>query len=108
MNGYSAYLWAILASCCAIFFETYCRGNPQSWVQMLPITAIPMVLLNYAIFRLLRVSDSLLSAFVVFSFSNLILRTGIVVLYLNEHVTRGTWLALGLLVLAQFSKIWIK
>lgn len=98
------YLWGILASMIAIGLETLYRSSTKTWVEHLPITFVPILLLNLLLYLLLTESGSLLGAFILFSACNLLLRISVVLVYLREPVSRGTWIAMILLMLAQVSK----
>lgn len=104
----SIYFWGIVGSLCAIFQETLFKSTNRSWFSLLPYILIPMFILSYALFKLQRGSDSLLTAFIIFSICNLILRINVVLFYLHDKVSRGTWIALGLVTTAQFCKWFIK
>lgn len=92
------YLWGLLASLCALVIEYTFRSTKVSWVELLPITAVPMVVINYAIFRTLRVADSWLSATVVFAVCNVSMRVVLAVWVLHERPKLGVWIAAGLLL----------
>lgn len=99
------YLWGILASTLAVSLEALYRRSSVGWWSLLPLTILPILLLNYALFRLLRGSDSLLHAFIMFALCNLTLRTLTATLILRENVSTGTWIALGLVLGANVCKI---
>ena len=98
------YFWAILAALCATSIETIYRLNNESWLELLPVTIIPQLALNYLIFRLLRESGSILTAFIVFSVCTFAMRITSALVILHDRVGRGTWAALGLVLLAQIIK----
>lgn len=100
-------VWALLSSLLAIGLEVIYKSTQRSWVALLPITIIPILALNYTIFRLLR-GNGLLTAFVLFGLCNLVARITVAVLYLREPVSTGIWIALGLLFLANLAKWSVK
>lgn len=101
---FSVYAWGILGSVLAVGIEIAVKKTVISWLALLPYTLLPLLILNYCLFRLLRASDSILTAFIVFAVCNIVLRTGASLLVLHEHPSRGVWAALGLLVAAQIAK----
>lgn len=98
------YLWGCLASFCAVWQEILCRSTNKTWLELLPYNILPMFGISYFIFKLLRLSDNLLSAFVVFAMCNLFLRVTASRFILHEQIKPGTWVAMGLLLLAQAAK----
>lgn len=98
-------IWALLASLTAIGLELAYKSTERSWVGLLPFTLAPILFLNFALFQLLR-GRPLLSAFILFGLCNLAIRIGANLIYLKEPVSKGIWIALGLVLLANLAK-WI-
>ena len=64
--------------------------------------------IGYAVYRLVTIPQtSLLDAFVVFAFSTTTMRVFVTVVLLHDTVRTGTWLALGLVILARIvQSVW--
>ena len=97
------FLWAFLASSTAISLEVFYKQTTRSWVALLPLTIGPILFLNYALCKLLR-GNTLLSAFILFGLCNIVIRIGTTMFYLKEPVSKGIWVALVLVVLANAAK----
>jgi hypothetical protein len=99
------YIWGFISAFLAASLETFFRYTKVSWISLLPITIIPILFLNYSLFRLLRTSDNIISAFVVFGMCSISLRVLSSVLILKDPVSRGTWAAVAIIIVAQFVKV---
>lgn len=95
-------LWPWIGGIAAVLMETWFRTHrdvPYLWQW----PAIPLTMVvNYAVYRILRTADSLLAGFIVFSTVTLGLRVLVTVWWLGELVTWRTWVALILLTGAKF------
>lgn len=78
----------------------------KGWLDLLPYTLVPILVLNFFLFLMLRGSGSLLTAFITFSVCNIGMRILSAFFILKEPVGRGMWIALGLLGVAQLAKFW--
>lgn len=103
------YFWAALASLAAVLVETIFRKYSYfGWVKLFPIILIPMLVINYSVFRLMRDVDDFIGGFVLFSLVNLGLRALIGEFLLNESATPGTWVAIALTLLAKLAVKFLK
>jgi len=70
-----------------------------SYGRLLPLVAVPAILVNYCVFKMIQQGRNLPSVFIVFSLTNLSLRL-VVSLYLKHEFTKGDWVGLGLVFIA--------
>ncbi len=98
------YFWGVLAAIAAVMLEGMYARAPQflSFPLVLAL-AVAQPTIAYSIYRMVHESTTLIGAIVVFGFSTLILRTGMT-LYLGQHISTGTWVAVGLVLLAQVAR----
>jgi hypothetical protein len=99
--------WALAAAILAVLAEYLYRVLPGSYWQYAYIYIPHQVLLGYTLFRLIRTPRmSLVGVLVLFSMVTAITRATLSVFVLGDHVGRGTWIALGLVVLARIVQIY--
>lgn len=100
-------LWGIGAAIPAVLAEYLYKTWPSEWPWWygLPVW-IPIQLgIGYCIYRLVSIPNTtLLSAFVAWAFCTTFMRVLVSVGILGENVGKGTWIALGLVVMAQVAK----
>ncbi len=105
MTGWA---WALFAGVCAVSAEAVFRHYPYLPYVRLFWISLPLALaVNYSVYRLMIISDNLLSGVVLFSTTTAILR----VLYtamMGEAVAAATWIAFTMIVLARGVEIWGK
>lgn len=101
-------LWSIVGGATAIFGEYMYRATPGSWTSRLWLFLPLTLLVSYSVFNLVRAPGvSLLGAFVVWTATTIVLRVLVCVCVLHDPVTKGTWAALALLVLARIiQQVW--
>lgn len=100
----NVYLFGMLAGVAAVIAEIlYVRWTGPWWTGLhywLPIQLV----IGYSIFRLVtNPGTSLLDAFIVFALCTAILRVG-ASLWLGQDIRTGTWVAFGLIILANLIK----
>lgn len=101
------YLWSFAGSVVACSMEWFFLKVDSYW-KYFPIVLVGALLINYSIFRLMRESQSILASVIVFSFSNMVLRTA-ATLIVRRPVPVGTWVAFGLIALANVTRLlWTK
>ena len=99
------WLWALLAATGAVFLETVFRRYPSiSWFQLLPIMIPVQLVISFGILNLVRRSESLLTAFVVFTCGTLGLRI-VATAWLGDPIPPGVWLSLVFILLARTSQV---
>ena len=92
------YIWGLSSGTFVVICEILFKLSPSYWTRawlFLPIA----VIINYSIYRLVNEAPNLPAAFIVFSLATLTLRT-VASLWLGHPIGVGTWVAIGLLVLA--------
>lgn len=92
------YLWGVTTGVLVIACEIIFKLSPSYWARawfFLPVA----VVINYSLYRLVQEAPNLPAAFVVFSLVTLVLRT-CASLWLVHPIGSGTWVAIGLLILA--------
>ena len=96
------YVWALLAGLAAVTLEAvYSRADRFRETVWWCLALQPVI--AYSIFRMVKMSPSIVSAIVAFSMATLALRV-IVSLGLGQPVTRGQWAAVCLILLAQIAR----
>src|SRR5574338_99827 len=99
------FIWALIAASVAVLSEYLYRVIKEPWVNYIWYWIPSQVVTGFAIYKLVTSSDSLLSAMVFWAFGTAILRT-CVTLYLGDRISTGTWIAFGLIMLANCVKLW--
>ena len=99
------YVWALVSSSLVVTCEAVFKHTDNYFARVWLF--IPLALMiNYAIFRLVSLSPNLPAAFVVFSTINIVTRT-VVSLWLGHLIGPGTWIAIGLLLVASAARhVW--
>lgn len=101
----SPLLWGFVAGLSAVLQEYGYKTLDKSWLEQLPIIFPVQLLISYAIYRLVTMPNtSLLDAFIVFAFFTTSLRVATSAFILGETIRTGTWVALGLVVLAKVAQ----
>jgi len=100
----NTYMWAIPMGITAVICEALYRKLPGPWSAHL-ILWIPLhLIMGYLVYKVVVSGSSLLSAFVIGNFVTTTMRVAVTLIVLREPVSSGTWIALGLMVLAQFAR----
>lgn len=96
------YIWSLLAGLAAVTLEgAYSKADRFRDVVWWCLALQPVI--AYSIFRMIKLSPSIVSAIVAFSMATLALRVAMS-LYLGQTVSRGQWVAVGLIALAQIAR----
>lgn len=102
-------LWSMVGGVLAIGSEYLYRSYPGvSWFSHLWLW-LPLTLgISLCVYHIVNTpGQTLLSAFVVWTATTIVLRTLVCVFILHDKVSPGTWAALGLLVLARIiQQVW--
>ena len=102
-----ATLWGLVAAIPAVFAEYLYRRLPGPWHHYLYLWVPIALTVSYAISRLVRIpQQSLLDSFIVWAFSTTAMRVVLTVVVLGDTVKKGTWVALGLIVVARMVQAW--
>lgn len=97
-------IWGLGAGVPAVLAEYLYRTLPGPWVAYLWVYLPIQLLIGYSIYRLVTMpGTTLLDAMIVFAFATAGLRLA-VTLYLGDQVKAATWVAFGLVLLANFVK----
>lgn len=97
-----ATLWGLTAAIPAVLAEYLYRTLPGPWWQYLWLWTPMGWLISYSIYRLVTIPQTtLIDAFVVWAFSTTTMRVVVSVVFLGDIVRPGTWVALGLLIVAR-------
>ena len=94
-TGMTTLLWGLSGGALAVAIEYVFRRTTGSYWSLLPWLVAPALLVNYAVFELVRGSDSLIAAFITFAAATALLRV-VASLAVGDTVTTGTWIGLGL------------
>lgn len=101
--------WGLLGGSVAILCEYLYRVLPGAWTQYLWIWVPAQTFVGYCVYRLVTTPNTdLIAAFVVFSFSTLVLRVSVATLLLDDKVPLGSWIALALMIAARVASTTIK
>jgi multidrug transporter EmrE-like cation transporter len=101
------YCWSAAAAVVAVAMEYFFRRGQWTWWQMAPFLLLPAMFVNYAVYRVLRGSENLLTGFIVWSMASVASRTFVSLVLLRERVSKGSWAAFALLLAAQVvKKLW--
>lgn len=97
-----ASLWALISAIDAVLLEYLYRSLPGGWVRWSWVYVPLQIFMSYAIYRFLTVpGTSLVDAFIIWSFSTVILRTGVSLFLLGDVIKPSTWAAFGLVLAAR-------
>lgn len=100
-----AVLWGLAAAVPAVTAEYLYRTLEGPWSKHLYLWIPLQVLIGYAIYRLVTTpNQTLVDAFITWTLCTTALRVFASVTLLGETVRLGTWVALGLVLLAQLAK----
>ena len=100
-----ATLWGLGAAIPAVFNEYLYRTLPGPWWSYLYLWVPSSLTIGYCIYRLVTIpATTLLDAFVVWAFSTTFMRVFVSLVLLHESIRAGTWVALGLLILARIAQ----
>jgi hypothetical protein len=95
-------LWGLLAGIPAVGLEYYYRTMEGSWFGNLWVILPAQLALSYGIYSLVTQPHvNLVDAVVIFSWSTIFLRVLVTLFVLHDPVSKGTWMALGLLATAR-------
>lgn len=99
------YIYGFLSAILAVMLETFFRSVKEtSYLNLLPITLLPAVGINYCIYKMVIYAKTYLEAFIVFPFCTATLRLFVSFFILTEPVSSQILFAYGLIVLAQIIK----
>lgn len=102
-----ATLWGLGAAFPAVLAEYLYRTLPGVWWRYLWMWVPMQLTIGYCIYRLVTIpKTSLLDAFVVWAFSTTFMRVCVSLLLLRETIRTGTWVALGLVIMARVAQAW--
>lgn len=106
----SATLWSIIGGFVAIGAEFMYRTSPpgETWFSRAWLWIPLSALVSLCVFHIVRAPGaSLLSAFIVWTCTTIIVRTFVCIFILHDPVSKGTWLAIALLVAARIAQqVW--
>lgn len=98
--------WAFGGASIAILCEYLYRVLPGSWWDYVWAWVPLQCAIGYCVYRLVTTpGTSLVDAFVVWTFSTIVLRVIVTIGLLGDPVKPGTWAALGLVFLARIAQV---
>lgn len=98
-------LIALIGAFAAVGGETFMRLHPgMSWPRSFLLTLPTATIINWAIWKLLK-TESVMGAFIIFSFSTATLRI-LATLYCQDTVPGKVWVAYSLVLIASMVKLW--
>lgn len=92
------YVWGGVSGLLIVACEIGFKLSPSYWSRAWLFVPLAVVI-NYALYLLVREAPNLPAAFIVFSLVTLTIRTG-ASLWLGHPIGPGTWAAIGLLIAA--------
>lgn len=97
--------WALLGAVLASYTEYLYRTVQGPWWHYLWFWVPSQTLVGFCVYKIVTTPNtSLLAAFVVWTFATMAMRVLISVVALQDAVSTGTWVALGLIVLAKIAQ----
>lgn len=103
----TAYIWGLGAGLPAVVAEYLYRTLPGSWFSHLYIWLPIQLLIGYSIYRLVNSPGvTLLDSLVVFAFCTASFRLFTSIVLLDDTIRTGTWIAFGLVMLANLVKVY--
>lgn len=100
------FLWATFAATGAVALEYMYRTFPGTYFSNMWMFMPVQFAISYGIYQLVRQPGlSLIDAFVVWALGTTALRLLVSIVILKDTVTVGTWIALGLLLLARAAQM---
>lgn len=98
-------LFGFAAAAIAVAAETMYRSVTGPWHHYLWAWIPMQTAMSYCIYRLVTYPQtSLLDAFVTFAFCTITMRVAASIFILGDDIRLGTWVALGLIVLAKVAQ----
>lgn len=100
--------WSLLAAVCAVALEYLYRRLDGGWWEYLWVWTPLSLCISYSICKLIRTPGlPLVGALIIWSVAIMGLRVLVSAVILRDHIALGTWVALGLMVLARISQqVW--
>ena len=103
--GNSGMTWPILGAAAVILCEALYRMFPRlPWTWWLPVTVPLMLVINYAVYRIMVGAESLIGGVVAFSIAVAVLRA-VVSLGIGETPRWQDWVAMGLVLAALVTRV---
>jgi hypothetical protein len=100
-------MWGLVAAMPAVGMEYLYRVLPGAWSEYLYIWVPGGLIISYGVCQMVRYpGTTLIDAFVVWALSTTLMRVVITIGVLGDTVKSGTWVALGLLILARAAQMW--
>lgn len=103
-------LWSLVAAVVAVGLEYTYRTMPAPWTNAwhLLVFALAQIFIGVSIYKIVTTpGTTLIGAFIVWSFATVLTRTLVSVFVLDERVPPGTWIAVGLLLMARVAQqVW--
>lgn len=102
-------LWSVLGGSLAILGEYLYRSHPgASWLTHAWLWVPLSAAVSLCVYHIVNApGQSLLSAFIIWTATTVVLRTCVCVFILHDKVSPGTWAALCLLVIARIiQQVW--
>jgi len=104
----TGWMWALFAGMCAVGAEAVFRHYPTLSYMRLFWISLPLALaVNYSVYRLMIISDNLLSGVVLFSTTTVALRV-LYTVVAGEAVAIATWVAFSMIFAARMIEMWGK
>lgn len=102
------YIWSFIAALCAVGAEYLYRRLSGSWISHLYLWIPIQLLIGYCIYRLVSAPNTpLIGALIMWSFTVIGLRVFISAIILKDIVPVGTWVAVGLMIMARVAQaVW--
>lgn len=100
--------WGLFAAFPAVLAEYLYRTLHGSWFSHIYLWIPIQLTIGYGIFRLVTIPNTtLMDAFVIWALSTIAMRVFVSTVILHDHVKMGTWIALGLIILARTVQAWM-
>lgn len=100
----NATAWSLIAAVLAVGIEYSFRTLPPPWHNPIHFAAwmVVQMSLGFCIYKLINApGTTFLAAFVIWAFATLCMRVALNLFVLHDPISKGTWAALSLLLLAR-------
>jgi hypothetical protein len=105
----SPQFWSVISALAAVYMEYLYRVLPGGWLRWSWLYVFPALLVSFSIHKLVTTPGvPLVGALVMWSICIMGSRIFVTMFVLHDKVSPGTWVAVGLMVIARFAQTFWK
>jgi hypothetical protein len=98
--------YSLVAAATAVSMEYSYRRLPGPWIHWCWAYVLPAMLINYCIYKLITTpGQPMVGALIIWTFAVMGLRVFASAVLLKDTIPTGTWVALGLMVVARIAQV---